>query len=40
MPFLWVNQQVNNELPFSIAGLVGMGSTPTPNFLDIAYQNN
>lgn len=40
-PFLWVTQEVNfNSLPIFIAGLLGMGVTNTPNFLDIAYQQN
>jgi hypothetical protein len=26
--------------PAPIMGLVGMGFTSTPNFLDVAYQNN
>lgn len=28
------------NFPSQIAGLVGMGYTTTPNFLDVAYQNN
>jgi hypothetical protein len=35
--FLWVNKD-NLNFPPQIAGLVGMGFTTTPNFLDVAYQ--
>lgn len=36
---LWVNQMVDMTYPNTVQGLVGMGYTTTPNFLDIAYQN-
>lgn len=37
-PILWVNQVDQLELPPQISGTVGMGHVPTPNFLDLAYQ--
>ena len=40
-PFLWVTQEVNFDgFPSFVAGLFGMGFTTTPNFLDLAYQQN
>jgi len=40
MPFLWVTQEVSFDVPSFIAGLLGMGSTSIPNFLDLAYEQN
>jgi hypothetical protein len=37
--FLWVNRDSISNFPPQIAGLVGMGYTTIPNFLDVAYQN-
>jgi hypothetical protein len=36
--FLWVTQDSGMNFPPQIAGLVGMGYTNIPNFLDVAYQ--
>ncbi len=36
--YLWVTQEKMN-FPDQIQGLVGMGYTNVPNFLDVAYQN-
>ena len=36
--FLWATKDTV-VFPAGVAGLVGMGYTTTPNFLDIAYQN-
>jgi hypothetical protein len=38
--YLWVTQEVDMNFPSQIQGLVGMGYTTTPNFLDIAYSQN
>lgn len=38
--YLWVTQETSMNFPNQVQGLVGMGYTSTPNFLDIAYQNN
>jgi len=35
---LWANNIVGLNFPDYIAGLVGMGFTNSPNFLDLAYQ--
>lgn len=35
---LWVNHGISYPPP--IQGLIGMGFTTTPNFLDLAYSNN
>lgn len=36
--FLWVTQDSGMGFPPQVAGLVGMGYTNIPNFLDVAYQ--
>lgn len=36
--FLWVKQDSGMGFPSQVAGLVGMGYTSIPNFLDVAYQ--
>lgn len=38
--YLWVTQESGMNFPNQVQGLVGMGYTSTPNFLDVAYQNN
>lgn len=38
--YLWVTQESGMNFPSQVQGLVGMGYTSTPNFLDVAYQNN
>jgi hypothetical protein len=37
-PILWVTQEIDfQSFPPFVAGLVGMGFTSSPNFLDLAY---
>ncbi len=36
--FLWVTKDSITNFPPQVAGLVGMGYTTIPNFLDVAYQ--
>jgi len=37
---LFVNNETNMNFPSGVSGLVGMGYTQTPNFLDLAYSAN
>jgi hypothetical protein len=37
---LWVDRESQMNYPSDIQGLVGMGFTTTPNFLDLAYSDN
>ena len=40
-PILWVTQEIDfNSFPSNVEGLVGMGYTNIPNFLDLAYDTN
>jgi len=36
--YLWVTDMVDLSYPNGVQGLVGMGNTQIPNFLDVAYQ--
>jgi hypothetical protein len=39
-PILWVNKENGMDYPTGVIGLVGMGYSTSPNFLDSAYSAN